>query len=233
VQLLATYGTACSLDASKSVYCWSTFLQATQVPEPTQPFTGRSVSAIFANGDDRVCIIATDESVWCRSDYASSEVTSEPTGGQPFDSLAMGQDHTCGLTSAGAAWCWGKNDRGQLGDGTTTDRAAPVQVQGGHTFVQIASGWNHTCGRTSTGEIWCWGYGSYGQMGDDHRDESATSLTVDGTPSLTAISGSRPPGCSGTSTSAGFAPVGSCSAGAVMTEASSATAPSATRIRMS
>ena len=187
VQLLATSGTACSLDASKSVYCWSVF-QATQLAEPTQPFTGHSVSAIFADGDDRVCIIATDDSVWCRSDYSTSEVTSEPTGGQPFDSLAMGQDHTCGLTSAGAAWCWGKNDHGQLGDGTTTDRSAPVEVQGAHTFVQIASGWNHTCGRTSTGEIWCWGYGSYGQMGDDHRDESATPVTVDGTPSLTALS---------------------------------------------
>ena len=189
VQLVATAGTACSLDSSKMAYCWLTF-NASQLGEPVRSFTDHPVSAIFADGDVRVCIIATDNSVWCRSDFSPSEETTEPTSGQVFESLALGQDHTCGLTPAGATWCWGKNNHGQLGDGTTTDRTAPVQVQGGHSFVQITAGWNHTCGLTSTGEIWCWGYGSSGQMADDHRDESATPVTVGGTPSLTAISGS-------------------------------------------
>jgi hypothetical protein len=156
---------------------------------PVEWFPGHAVAAIFADGDDRICIIASDQTVWCRDDVGPDE-SAEPTGGQVFDSLAIGQDHTCGLTAAGAAWCWGKNDHGQLGDGTTTDRATPVQAQGGHIFVQIASGWNHTCGRTAAGEIWCWGYGSYGQMADDHRDESAAPVTVDGLPSLTAMAGS-------------------------------------------
>jgi alpha-tubulin suppressor-like RCC1 family protein len=189
VRLVATSTVACTLDTSHVVYCWSTW-SLTQNNVPDQWFAGHSVTALFANGDDRVCIIAADNTVSCRDDSQSATESLEPTGGQTFDSLAIGQNHTCGLTPAGAAWCWGKNDHGQLGDGTTTDRAAPVQVQGGHVFVQIASGWNHTCGRTSTGEIWCWGHGSDGQMADDHRDESATPLTVGGTPSLTAISGS-------------------------------------------
>jgi alpha-tubulin suppressor-like RCC1 family protein len=189
VRLVATSTVACTLDTSHVVYCWSTW-SLTQNNVPDQWFAGHSVTALFANGDDRVCIIAADNTVSCRDDSQSATESLEPTGGQTFDSLAIGQNHTCGLTPAGAAWCWGKNDHGQLGDGTTTDRAAPVQVQGGHVFVQIASGWNHTCGRTSTGEIWCWGHGSDGQMADDHRDESATPLTVGGAPSLTAISGS-------------------------------------------
>lgn len=189
LRIVATSTVACTLDASNAVYCWSTWA-LTQNNVPVQWFAGHAVISIFADGDDRVCIIATDDTVWCRDDSQSDTESLEPTGGQVFDSLAIGQDHTCGLTSAGAAWCWGTNDHGQLGDGTTTDRAAPVQVQGGHTFVQIASGWNHTCGRTAAGEIWCWGDGSNGQMADDHRDESATPVSVDGAPALTAISGS-------------------------------------------
>jgi hypothetical protein len=187
VKLVSTSNTACALDVNDSAYCWPTWGLARNIV-PVRWFAGHDVSAIFANGEGRVCIIASDQGVWCRKDYSQDEVA-EPTGGQVFDSLAMGDNHTCGLTSAGGAWCWGKNDHGQLGDGTTTDRAAPVQVQGGHTFVQIAAGWDHTCGRTAAGELWCWGYGSYGQMGDDHRDESAFPVAVDGLPMSTDITG--------------------------------------------
>lgn len=179
VRLVATSSTACSIDASMAVYCWSTW-SLTQNNVPVQWFAGHAVASIFADGGDRICIIASDDTASCRDDFQSGTESLEPTGGQAFDSLAIGDNHTCGLTSAGATWCWGKNDHGQLGDGTTTDRAAPVLVQGGHVFVQLAAGWNHTCGRTAAGEIWCWGYGSYGQMADDHRDESAFPVSVDG-----------------------------------------------------
>ncbi len=147
-----------------------------------------TVEGIYASSGSRVCVLSQASAVICRTgDYDAVE-SSEPTGGLIFTSLAVGDDQTCGLTASGAAWCWGKNGHGQLGDGTTTDRAAPVQVQGGHIFVQLAAGWNHSCGRTTAGEVWCWGDGSWGRMGDDHRDESAAPVTVDGAPALTAVS---------------------------------------------
>lgn len=89
----------------------------------------------------------------------------------PFTALAAGaiSAHTCGLTAGGRAWCWGKNRLGQLGDGSTSDRIAPVGVVGNIHFTSLAVGGNHTCGLTADGEVYCWGYNGFGQLGDGSR----------------------------------------------------------------
>ncbi len=80
--------------------------------------------------------------------------------------VAIGVSHVCGLDTLGSAWCWGTNEVGELGDGTTTDRAAPAPAAEGHTFVDIAAGRRVTCGREGSGQVWCWGDRSGGQIGD-------------------------------------------------------------------
>ncbi|MGH7516172.1 MAG: Ig-like domain-containing protein [Gemmatimonadales bacterium] len=82
-----------------------------------------------------------------------------------FFQVTAGLGHTCGITFAGAAYCWGDNDRGQLGDGTTADRTRPVPVAGGLVFATLRAGNRHTCGVTA-GAAYCWGDNSIGQLGD-------------------------------------------------------------------
>jgi hypothetical protein len=73
--------------------------------------------------------------------------------------------HACGLTVDGTALCAGTNGNGQLGDGTTTDRTAPVQVTGNLRFTTLTAGNNFTCGIATDGFAYCWGANSFGQLG--------------------------------------------------------------------
>jgi hypothetical protein len=153
---------------------------------PERAFQTFSVTGVYGNSGPRICATTESNSVVCRESF-SEEETVEPTGGRAFVGLAVGDFHTCGITAPGQAWCWGENTYGQLGDGTMTNRPAPVAVHGGLAFSQITAGLTHTCGLTAAGAIYCWGHGSRGEMGDDKRDESAAPVSVDGTPPLTQV----------------------------------------------
>ena len=88
------------------------------------------------------------------------------SGGLTFRQVEVGRDHVCGLTTGGAAYCWGTGRYGGLGNGGTSDTPSPVAVSGGHTFVQIAVGSWFACGRTAQGQAWCWGYAYQGRLGN-------------------------------------------------------------------
>jgi alpha-tubulin suppressor-like RCC1 family protein len=80
--------------------------------------------------------------------------------------LAAGGRHTCALIETGALKCWGQNQRGQLGDGTTADRVVPVNVAELSTGVMaLAAGWQHSCALMLNGSIKCWGNNGNGQLG--------------------------------------------------------------------
>ena len=97
------------------------------------------------------------------------------------DGLALGRTHTCGVTSDGEAKCWGNNENGRLGDGTTSNRSRPVSVAGINNTVQtISSGDSHSCVLTQPNGIKCWGYNKYGQLGDGITTDRTIPADVTG-----------------------------------------------------
>jgi alpha-tubulin suppressor-like RCC1 family protein len=80
--------------------------------------------------------------------------------------IEAGDDHTCAVTSAGRVMCWGYNEFGQLGDGTTASRSVPVEAQALSDRIRsVAAGWGHTCALTDKGGVRCWGNNQLGQLG--------------------------------------------------------------------
>src|SRR5690606_20438424 len=94
----------------------------------------------------------------------------------PARQLAVGRDHTCALLQSGLVQCWGRNDFGQLGYGTTEHLgdAEPVTSFGyatlGDTATHIAAGGDHTCALLESGALRCWGRNDFGQLGHGHTD---------------------------------------------------------------
>jgi alpha-tubulin suppressor-like RCC1 family protein len=82
-----------------------------------------------------------------------------------FKRITAGFQHTCAIDSADVVWCWGPNGSGALGDGTTTDRVAPVRIASAEKFASLSGGGTATCGISLSGRMFCWGLNSYGQLG--------------------------------------------------------------------
>jgi len=104
------------------------------------------------------------------------------SAGINLTAVFAGRRHSCGVTPAGAAYCWGENVYGQLGDGTTTNSLTPVAVAGGHTFASLSPFLFHTCGLTTGGAAYCWGDNPDGRLGNGTTISSTVPVRVAGQP---------------------------------------------------
>ncbi len=138
------------------------------------------------NGSNANCALTSTGSAACwgfnsRGQIGDGTLTARnvPTavsGGLTFTKLSVGTaDHTCGLTAAGAAYCWGSNSFGEIGDSTYTDATAPVAVKGSLVFTQLAVSRSSSCGLTAAGAMYCWGSNDLSLLGDGVL--GTTSLT--------------------------------------------------------
>ena len=122
-----------------------------------------------------------------------------------FTSVEAGRNHSCGLTAAGTAYCWGENQDGELGNGFDGIASAPpVMVLGGHTWAQVRPGGNSTCGVTTNGQGYCWGNNDRGQLGDGSTTESLVPVPVTAGETWTTIDPGGAFACGVTTSGAGL-----------------------------
>ncbi len=196
-------GHSCALDTGGAAYCWGDngrgqlglgVSDVTPYPAPAAVSPGMTFSALSAGLGRHTCGLANAGAAYCwgentygalgdgtRTDRASPALAS---GSLTFTHVVAGGflGHTCALSAGGTGYCWGENERGQVGDGTTTDRLSPHAVAGGLAFDQLDAGFRHTCGLTTVGVLYCWGSGAAGQLGINSTEQSDEPAKVLGQP---------------------------------------------------
>ncbi|NIM51913.1 MAG: hypothetical protein GTN78_05370 [Gemmatimonadales bacterium] len=179
----------CGITRDSVAYCWGSNQNGqlgngvrTSVPQPVLVAGGLKFISVQAGGA-HTCALTTEGVAYCwglnHAGQLGTEESTETCGPLPcatrpvpvqtmarFHALTAGADHTCGLTAEGAAYCWGRNDWGQLGNGTIVSESTPHPVSGGHRFLTISGGDSHTCATTTSGEAYCWGDNLLFQLGN-------------------------------------------------------------------
>jgi alpha-tubulin suppressor-like RCC1 family protein len=144
VDISAGVTSGCALTQDAAIWCWGTGIgNGKGISEggfpPTQVLEADTAAEVSAGQDGQTCVRKLDGTLWCWGYNADGEVgdgsKSEKVVPIQISPLGMrvahvsaGEAHTCALEQDGTLWCWGSNATGQLGDGTTTDSASPLQV---------------------------------------------------------------------------------------------------------
>jgi alpha-tubulin suppressor-like RCC1 family protein len=141
-----------------------------------------------------------------RTPLLTDVTTTAPTaGGNSTGMIGTGHNHTCAVTSAGAAECWGDDGYNQIGNwAVALSSEVPIPVTGLTSGVTaIAVGGSHSCALMTTGTVKCWGRGSDGQLGHGSSPSSVSApVDVSGLTDVTAISAGDNHSCAITSTGA-------------------------------
>jgi alpha-tubulin suppressor-like RCC1 family protein len=159
---------ACGIISTGQLFCW-----------------GLNIRGQLGAASDSTCFpgVELGEAVADTVAVTNKPCTLSPKRVAPtlaFSAVSAGDSTTCGLTTAGVAYCWGGGKHGEIGNGNVADQAAPVRVGGAHAFASISVGGSHSCALTATGAAWCWGNDLDGQLGDDRLVHSTTPIPVSG-----------------------------------------------------
>jgi alpha-tubulin suppressor-like RCC1 family protein len=173
----------CGLTTTDQIFCWGSNLSGqlgdgttTDRTSPVQVTGGLRFRQVGA-GTGHTCGLTLDKRAYCWGDNSFGAVGDGSSGNQRLVPVAVAGDfrfrqvdggmfHTCGVTQGNRAKCWGFNEAGQLGDGTTADHTTPGAVAGGLLFRQVVGGHAYTCGITVDDRAYCWGFNQEGELGD-------------------------------------------------------------------
>jgi alpha-tubulin suppressor-like RCC1 family protein len=180
VHVAAGVSHTCAADVA-STWCWgsnadSQLTSAAAGPGPIM-FANPGYQALAAGGSHN-CAILSDDTLSCWGSNSHGQQAQDPatvtTVIDPtvialvadVEALALGRQHTCVL-SMGVVSCFGRNDLGQLGDGSGAQQFAPVAValpMEAGAITAIAAGTHHTCAIDDAAALWCWGSNDNGQL---------------------------------------------------------------------
>jgi alpha-tubulin suppressor-like RCC1 family protein len=176
----------CVLDLEGAAHCWGrnqygqlgigVFGGEYAAPQPVQG-AHRFQRLLQYGYSNFTCGMKEDGQVWCWGRVSIQEPVSEPRpvlGGRLLRAYSSNGETHCAVTSEGEALCWGRNDRGQVGDGGSTSRTEPSSLAINALDVSISS---PICIITQGNELTCWSWdGLSRQSGGPERVESEASL---------------------------------------------------------
>jgi len=151
------------------------------------------IDRVFVSTNLSTCARTDDERFYCWGDNRFGQLgilndgwTQKPlvmdTTDIIFDKLAMGDDHTCGI-SGGDLYCWGSNENSRLGLGRTSSVVDPELVELG-SVKDVAVNSRHSCAITSDDELYCWGLNDRGSLGlglaDGKQESSPKKVELSG-----------------------------------------------------
>jgi len=159
---------------------------------------GKTLTQISA-GEEYACALDSDGAPYCwgwnvtgdlgDGSTAGSNVpvaveTSGVLAGKTLTQISAGDGETCALDTVGTAYCWGLNEYGNLGNGTTTNSDVPVAVDtsgalAGKTLTHISAGGEHVCALDTSGVAYCWGENESGDLGDGATADSDVPVAID------------------------------------------------------
>jgi alpha-tubulin suppressor-like RCC1 family protein len=196
-EVVVGWGHACARADDGRLWCWGrndngelgdgsdAFFQERPVQVGA---LGAEVAQVATSGT-HTCARKLDGTLWCWGSNDAGQLGDGTTAGGATPRMVQSlgasvrqvstgsNNHTCARLADGTAWCWGDNYAGQLGDGTTSSSALPVQVLGLASVVDISAGFNHACARESDGTLWCWGDNKGGQLGDGRSGQLALATS--------------------------------------------------------
>ena len=181
-QAVMSSGCSCVLKDDGTVWCWGSFNGESR--NYATPLDGITTATSLAAGGSHTCALLRDGTVECWGSDTYGELGNGEIGGYSKTpvfvhgvytgdehltnvlNIATGDGHTCAQLRTGQVVCWGKNNYGQLGDGTMSTQSWPVYASLPVAATSIAAGYEHSCAVLSTNAMQCWGRNEYGQLGD-------------------------------------------------------------------